>query len=67
MKTQAAIDHFDGSVAKLAEALRISRAAVYQWGDDVPPLRACQIHVLTGGAVAMDGADAGRVRDDAAA
>ena len=55
MKTQDAIDHYDGSVAKLAEALDISRAAIYQWGDEVPALRAFQISMLTNGAVPMDG------------
>lgn len=67
MKTQTAIDHYDGSVAKLAAALDISKAAIYQWGPDVPHLRACQIHVLTGGAVPMESgaSDVGRSEEAA--
>lgn len=42
MKTTDAIKIF-GNAAKLAAALGIRRAAVSQWGDDVPPLRAYQI------------------------
>lgn len=42
MKTKDAINKF-GTVAKLARALDISVAAIYQWGEDVPPLRAYQI------------------------
>ena len=45
MKTQQAIDTF-GSIAKLARALGISTAAIYQWGEDVPPLRAYQIREI---------------------
>jgi hypothetical protein len=45
MKTADAIAAF-GSIALLAEALRISKQAVYKWGDDVPELRAYQIRAL---------------------
>ena len=45
MKTEDAIKQF-GDVLGLANALGITRAAVYQWGDDVPPLRAYQIREL---------------------
>ena len=48
MQKSLAIQHF-GSVKKLAETLGISRAAVAQWGEIVPPLRAMQLHELTGG------------------
>ena len=50
MKTSDAIKHF-GSVIKLAEALQITRHAVYLWGDNVPCGRAFQIQVLTNGAL----------------
>lgn len=42
MKKTEAIEIF-GSEAKLAQALNLSRSAVSQWGDTVPPLRAYQI------------------------
>jgi hypothetical protein len=42
MKTKDAIDEF-GGVAPLAKALGISTAAIYQWEDEVPPLRVYQI------------------------
>jgi len=48
MNTETAIRHF-GSVQKLAEALRIHRSAVYQWGDQVPPRRALELEKLTRG------------------
>jgi len=46
-KTQA-ISHF-GSAANLARALGISKAAVSQWKDQVPELRALQLERLTDG------------------
>ena len=45
MKTKDAIELF-GGVAPLARALGISTAAIYQWEDDVPPLRVYQIKEL---------------------
>ncbi len=42
VKTKTAIDEF-GGVAELAEALDISPAAIYQWGERVPLLRQYQI------------------------
>ena len=45
MKTKDAIEQF-GSVAALAAALGLSVQAVYQWGEDVPQLRAYQIRDL---------------------
>ena len=45
MKTSEAIELF-GGVAALAKALDISTAAIYQWGEDVPPLRAYQIREI---------------------
>lgn len=48
MKTKEAIQHF-GTAAALAKALKISAAAVSQWGESVPMGRAYQIEVLSGG------------------
>lgn len=45
MNTQDAIDAF-GSPLRLADALGITRAAIYQWGETVPPLREYQIREL---------------------
>ena len=56
MNTQAAIAHF-GSVQKLAAALGIGRAAVYQWGSAPPIDRQCQIEVITGGVLRADGVE----------
>lgn len=42
MKKQAAVDHF-GGVSELAAALRLTPAAVSQWGEYPPPLRQLQI------------------------
>lgn len=53
MKTQEAIDHF-GTPAALAEALGITREAIYQWGDEVPEARQYQLHLLTGGKLQAD-------------
>ncbi len=49
MKTTEALQIFGGdrgSRRKLANALDISVAAISQWGDEVPPLRAYQIRDL---------------------
>jgi transcriptional repressor of cell division inhibition gene dicB len=46
IKTKDAVEYFKG-VAELAAALRISRAAIYQWGEFVPEGRAYQIHLLS--------------------
>lgn len=46
MNTKDAISHFGSSVKALAHALGITREAVYQWGETVPPLRAYQIREL---------------------
>lgn len=48
MTKQQAIDLFDGSVRKLAEALGITEQAVHQWGDTVPELRVYQIREIVG-------------------
>ena len=48
MKKKDAIEHF-GGVAALADALEITPAAIYQWGEEVPFGRDYQIQVLTKG------------------
>lgn len=53
MNTRDAVAHF-GGVIRLAEALGIGRAAVYQWGERPPLDRQCQIEVMTGGALRAD-------------
>lgn len=46
MKTKDVIKHF-GCVQAVADALGITREAVYQWGEEVPKGRAFEIQVLT--------------------
>lgn len=53
MHKQDAIAYF-GGVRKLAEVLGISTAAVYQWPDEVPRLRALELEMVTGGALQAD-------------
>lgn len=48
MKTDAVIQHF-GGVSKLAQALGISRKAIYQWGEEPPEGRQYQIQLMTSG------------------
>lgn len=43
MKTNDAVRQFNNSVRDLAQSLGITSAAIYQWGDTVPPLRVYQI------------------------
>jgi transcriptional repressor of cell division inhibition gene dicB len=45
MTTKEAIDRFGGT-DRLAEALGITRQAIYQWGEAVPELRQFQIEVI---------------------
>ena len=52
MLTKDAVAYFKGK-KKLAEALRISPAAVSQWGVCVPLLRQYQLQSLSGGALAV--------------
>ena len=37
-----------GGAAELAEKLGIQRQAVYQWGEQVPPLRVIAVERITG-------------------
>ena len=48
MKTTYAVKLFNNSTRELAEALGITVHAIYQWGDDVPELRAYQIREIIG-------------------
>lgn len=45
MKTQTAIEKA-GSIKQLAELLGISRPAISQWGEDVPPMRVFQLKAI---------------------
>lgn len=53
MKKSAALMHF-GSATRVADALGISQAAVSQWPEEIPELRAYQIERITGGALKVD-------------
>jgi DNA-binding transcriptional regulator YdaS (Cro superfamily) len=48
MKKDTAIAYF-GNRVKLAAALKIHPAAISQWGDNIPGLRAFQLEKLTKG------------------
>lgn len=76
MKTSEALREFNDSVRELAAALGITREAVYQWGETVPPLREYQIRDLlicrakvgaggTASNVASNVATLGEARQDA--
>jgi transcriptional repressor of cell division inhibition gene dicB len=48
MTMKQVLSHF-GTQTKVAEALKISQAAVAQWGDEVPLLRQYQLERITEG------------------
>jgi DNA-binding transcriptional regulator YdaS (Cro superfamily) len=54
MLTKDVLDFFGGSRKKIADTLGIKRASVYQWGDQVPPLRAAQLHRITLGKLCFE-------------
>lgn len=56
MKTAIVIEYF-GTRAEIARALRISRAAVCQWGELVPLSSAARLEKLTEGKLALNIAD----------
>lgn len=53
MRTQEAVKYFRGK-SKLAAALKISPAAVSQWGMHIPKLRQFELQLLTKGALRID-------------
>ena len=53
MKKSDAIEHF-GSASKLATAINIAPAAVSQWGETIPLLRAYQLEKITGGQLKVE-------------
>ncbi len=53
MLVSDAVSHF-GSRLKIAEALGLSRSAVYAWGDVVPPLQAARLAEKSRGALPFD-------------
>ena len=50
MTTQQAVKHFGSKVA-IARKLKISAAAVSQWGTQPPPLRQIQLERISKGAL----------------
>ncbi len=52
MRTQEAIEHFGGAT-KLAEALGLTRDAIYKWGAYPPNETQYKIIVLSGGRLAV--------------
>lgn len=56
MLTSDVIRHFGSKVA-VAQAIGISRSAVGQWGDRVPPLSAAKIARATRGKLKFDPAE----------
>lgn len=53
MKTADVIAHF-GSIRAVADALKVTPQAIYQWGELVPQGRTFQIQVLTRGVLRAD-------------
>jgi len=53
MKTQDAVEFF-GSQADVARAARISRAAVAQWGEQVPLATAVFLEKISDGRLTVD-------------
>ena len=56
MRTSTVLRYFRGDRAALAKALGIRRESTYDWGRDVPPLRAYELERLTGGVLRVRGA-----------
>lgn len=52
MTTQEAIDHW-GSAVKLADALGLTRDAIYKWGEYPPNETQYKIMVLSGGVLSV--------------
>jgi len=65
VKKADAISYFN-SAAALAKALKISEAAISQWGQNVPQGRAYQIEVLTGGKLKADQSTSAPVQQEIA-
>lgn len=52
--TMKQVMSYFGTQAKVAEALKISQAAVAQWGDEVPMLRQYQLERITKGGLKVN-------------
>lgn len=52
-RTQA-LEYFGGTHEALAQALKISRPAVTQWGETIPEVRQYQIRAITEGKLELD-------------
>ncbi len=57
MKMEDALS-FYGTKSALATALGVSKSAITLWGDQVPPMRSCQLEKLTNGQLKADKEDA---------
>lgn len=66
MKTDAAIGLFNNSVRELADALGITTAAIYQWGEEVPDLRAYQIRDIVAARPKLGAGDTAPLHQEAA-
>ncbi|MGL5036685.1 MAG: Cro/CI family transcriptional regulator [Aeromonas sp.] len=53
MKKQDVISYF-GRAIDVADALGLSSQAISQWGETIPHGRACEIELLTGGALKVE-------------
>lgn len=53
MKTKDVLEYFGGA-RQTAEALSLSAAAVYQWGEDVPKTRQAHVEAATNGKIKRD-------------
>jgi len=63
MKKIDAIEHFK-SASNLAKELGISRMAISQWGENVPPLRAFELERITNGELKADFPPADQTKED---
>lgn len=54
MLKKDALAHFGNNHTRVAEAIKITRSAVSQWGDQVPLLAALKLEKATGGKLRVD-------------
>ncbi len=56
MLKKTALDHFGGSAAQVAKAIKRTTQAVNDWPDVVPEGMAYKLQVVTGGKIQVDAA-----------
>lgn len=56
MRKSIVVKYF-GSQTKIAKALGIKPAAVYQWSEIIPPLRSFQLERITNGVLKTEDSD----------